>query len=378
MALPIANAGAAPSDYPFSSLPIASVGLAGSGTPGTGATTITAYAWTMIDKPPGSAAALSATNVSNPNVLNIDSDGTVFLFLRVTDDLGQMSEGDPTKAPDSAFIALSVENELLELVKPAIGQRNWAQRIWDFVDACETLKDDFDTHTIADHIDTTATGAELNTLTGGSTTVADALHTHEVFTVLEAGLVETNTINGVSDPTSGVDIGMGEVTIRGKLNIGNGVAPVLLHNDYPNQATFTTGTDVLATYTVPAGTADEAGDSIIIYARWRLSANTNSKTVALRIAGAVVDAYTTTTSDVFVELVFRIDLVTVGPNIQRNTLRWSEYARTGGAITTRGYSGSDRADDYGANVIINAEASTATLIGDATLEKFSVTLETAV
>lgn len=378
MALPIAIAGASPADYPFSSLPIASVALTGSGTPGTGGTSIVAYTWTVIDKPPGSSAALSATNIANPNLLTVDTSGSVLLFLQVEDDIGSLSEGDPTLAPDSAFYTLAVESELMEFVKPPIAGRNWAQRMWGFMDDTEAFREDFDDHTIESHVGTTATGAQLNTMVGGVNSNASALHTHTSIPITTITTLSTNTINGVADPTSGVDIGVGEVTIRGKLNVGTGVAPVILYNEYPNQATTGTVLEILDTYTVPAGTANVAGDSILVYAQWALGNNTNSKTVNLRIAGAVVDSYTTTTADVMVELLFRINIKSVGPNFQSNILRWSEYARTGGAVTSRGYSGSDRTDDYAANVIINAEATTPTLIGDATLEKFSVTLETAV
>lgn len=59
-------------------------------------------------------------------------------------------------------------------------------------------------HTVASHSDTTATGAELNTLTGGSASNADSLHTHVAIEVDGAKKIEnshtTSAAVAVGDP----------------------------------------------------------------------------------------------------------------------------------------------------------------------------------
>lgn len=199
MAQPIANAGASPAAKPFSDLPIASEALSFSGTPGTGGASITHYRSWVIDRPDGSSAYLSNSGIATPNLLDIDTPGSVLVFVQVADNrfnaaltpdpwvhptnAPYVSELDPRAAPDSAFVVVSVKTEHLEVEIPAAFERNWRAKYAVFVGACDATKGDLGTHTIASH-DTTATGAQLNTLTGGGD--ASALHTHASITTLAA------------------------------------------------------------------------------------------------------------------------------------------------------------------------------------------------
>jgi hypothetical protein len=72
-------------------------------------------------------------------------------------------------------------------------------------------------HTIASHSDTTATGAELETLTDGSN--ADALHSHTASAATEAPKVE-NTLTTATDATANGD----PVYINGDETIGKSLA----------------------------------------------------------------------------------------------------------------------------------------------------------
>lgn len=77
-------------------LPTATILLDGSGSlPSGGATTITAYAWTLVDKPPGAAATLTDATTATPTLNDVDIEGTYIVFLVVTDDAGRSSFGTP-------------------------------------------------------------------------------------------------------------------------------------------------------------------------------------------------------------------------------------------------------------------------------------------
>lgn len=194
MAVPIANAGTSPASKAFTDLPT-SQALSFSGTWGTGGSSITRYKSAIIDRPAGSAAALSSTTSATPTVNNVDQPGTVLVFLRVADNrfnnalapdpwlhadnASYVSEANPLKAPDSAFVRVSVRTENLDIEIPASGQRYWKAKYKQLVDAAEAMKATADALAVAD-LDTTATGAELDTLTDGSD--ASALHTHATIT----------------------------------------------------------------------------------------------------------------------------------------------------------------------------------------------------
>lgn len=133
MALPLANAGGPYANIAYGSLPTTQV-LAGSGTPGTGGTSITAYAWSLVDKPTGSAAALSSASAQNPTINGIDLPGTYRCKLIVTDDVGGISEPSTLDAPDDAFadVCATTENAVLEI--PAASERNWKDKLSGWAD----------------------------------------------------------------------------------------------------------------------------------------------------------------------------------------------------------------------------------------------------
>lgn len=172
LAKPIAIAGASPAPIAYASNPTVVI-LNGSGTPGTGGTSIAGYTWVTLDQP--DAVIFDNVNIYNPTVSNLPTEGTVLLFLKVTDNLGAVSEEDPLQAPDSAFYRISIKSQNIDIEKPAAGQRNWEPAYTDAVDKIDAFKAEFDAHTIYSH-DTFATGAQLTTLTGGGS--AAGLHTH--------------------------------------------------------------------------------------------------------------------------------------------------------------------------------------------------------
>jgi hypothetical protein len=174
MTIPIADAGP-DQEFDFGDLPIATVNLDGTGSTDPDGGSILTWSWTLIAAPPGSTATVFNPTSSTPELRTLNVPGTYRVFLIVTDDEVESSITDRLKAPESAFVHINVKSEHLETVVPAAGERNWHPKYQDFHDAVETLKDDFDTHPIADHADTTATGAELEELTDGSTTT---LHNH--------------------------------------------------------------------------------------------------------------------------------------------------------------------------------------------------------
>lgn len=190
MAKPIAQAGNPPPSKPFTALPT-SHALSFSGQPGTGGSSITHYKATIVDRPLGSAAALSSSTSQTPTINNIDQPGTVLVFLQVADDrfndaltpdpwthasnANYVSEANPKLAPDSAFVHVSVRTEHLDVEIPAAGQRKWKAQYRALVSAVEALKLEHGEHRIQDH-DTEATGAQLDTLVGGGN--ADSLHSH--------------------------------------------------------------------------------------------------------------------------------------------------------------------------------------------------------
>jgi hypothetical protein len=136
MALPLANAGGPYATIPYGSIPTTQA-LTGSGTPGTGAASIVSYSWTIIDQPPASGSTLSSGAVQNPTLNGITVTGTVRVFLVVTDDLGNVSETDPSAAPDEAFADVAVSTQYLALIKPAASERNWTDDVNEWCDALD-------------------------------------------------------------------------------------------------------------------------------------------------------------------------------------------------------------------------------------------------
>lgn len=134
MTAPFANAGA---DQTFSADDVSgslNATLSGSGTPGTGASSITGYAWSILAKPPGSACAIiSGGSTATPTVGPIDVWGNYRFFLVVTDNLGQVSANAPLSYSEGptplarqsdAVVYLRVTGSKTGLQQPASGEQN--------------------------------------------------------------------------------------------------------------------------------------------------------------------------------------------------------------------------------------------------------------
>ena len=146
--------------------------------------TISGYQWYILDKPTGSSASLSSSTVVNPTLNSIDTWGTYRLLVVVTDSEGGVSPSNPLLAPDSAFVQVRVRSLHTALVKPAKGERNWHEFGQEHVQKIEDIQNALTNQTIAQHSDTSATGAELNFLTDTSYATSDgtsggtSLHKH--------------------------------------------------------------------------------------------------------------------------------------------------------------------------------------------------------
>ena len=169
MAIPVMNAGSDVAlNYSAISGGATSQGLTGNATVYSPATAISTWLWELIEKPTGSSASLSSTSAQNPTLTNIDTIGTYRLFLRGTDDNGDASESDKLKAPSSAFCTVVVKTQYAALKKPAPGQRDWHDEMYEVIDEVDALRDELDTH-VADTTD------PHNTLSvSGTVVVGDA------------------------------------------------------------------------------------------------------------------------------------------------------------------------------------------------------------
>lgn len=147
---PVMNAGAN-SSIAHASIPTTAA-LTGSGTAYAPGTSIASYLWALLDKPAGSAAALSSTTAQNPTLNGVDTPGAYRLFLQGTDNLGTSSESNPMRAPSSAFRVIQVTTEHAALSKPAIGERNWHTKIHEVIDEVDGIRGELDVH-VADLTD---------------------------------------------------------------------------------------------------------------------------------------------------------------------------------------------------------------------------------
>lgn len=171
--IPVANAGADQTVL-HAALP-AVVTLGGSGVDPDGGI-ITAYQWTTVDIPPGSAATLSDPTSAAPT-FTADEPGTYRFCLRVTDSGGELSSTDWVNLPTNACTNVMATTEHLALVLPAKGQRNY----WDFLNVWGTKLDElwgvFVAYAAA--VASPAGAALVGTIAkanlGGATTVEDAL-----------------------------------------------------------------------------------------------------------------------------------------------------------------------------------------------------------
>lgn len=234
------------------SLPTSVVMSGTTSTFGDGAS-IVGYQWHLLAKPPGSAANLTDATSSVCTLNDIDLPGTYYVFLVVENDLGDFSFNQPTPKqlgiapytftapPATALRTVTVLTENAGLIKVAPGERDWLARgLWPLVDEVDALRgehDDlqtaFDAHAIADH-DTTATGAQLNTLTSSSSSDASALHTHTSIPATTIGTLEVTTAlntDSVTSRTSG-----GSVAVRGTAGHTADLATDIIQADTTNSA----------------------------------------------------------------------------------------------------------------------------------------------
>jgi hypothetical protein len=387
MALPVAVVTYDPTPIPFADLGLSPTvdfdALTSSDGDGT---SIVSWQWTLIAKPTDSNASLLNATTNTCTLTGIDLPGGYRVHCQIVNDIGQSSYTLPvpsqsgttpfafTPPPLSSFGLIYVTTQYSALKKVAPGARDWLpDGLWPVVDELDelrgdhgTLYDEFHGHGIDDH-DTTATGAELNTLTGGSATDAAALHTHATIPATTIGVLNTDTINGETDPTAGIDIGTGTVTIRGTLIQDGGTAPLILHNDYYGQTTIATvGAEVLGDYTIPAGTVGQLGDEIVLRAVWFTSNDTNTKVLSIRWATATLATLTVNTANQRIVLEYRVVLTTAGP-AQLHYWEWSQHTSGTSATPTKTSGNTTRADNYASNVLVEAMAATTTLAGGATL-----------
>jgi hypothetical protein len=135
MAKPVALAGAAiVRDH--SILPATLISLSGAGIDPDG-DPITAYQWTLLDRPPGSVAALVDDTTDTPD-LTPDLPGTYLCFLEVQAG-GEWSEAHGPLAPDSAYCAVVVTTRYQALRIPGAGERAWAPHLYDALLKIDTL-----------------------------------------------------------------------------------------------------------------------------------------------------------------------------------------------------------------------------------------------
>lgn len=208
----------------YASLPT-TANLTGNASGGTGPYT---WQWTLLKKPTGSSASLSSATAQNPTLNSVDTVGTYRLLLVATDSLSEASEGDPLLAPNSAFVQINVaEQYITTVVKPAPGERDWDSKYGALVTEVNTLRNDFDTQTIAEHSDTTATGAELDTLTDGSD--ANGLHTHSTTDYTTKAAVSTNGI--IQAAETPVDPANPKAVTQDRVSLSGGKAGTLAAND---------------------------------------------------------------------------------------------------------------------------------------------------
>lgn len=288
-------------------------------TPGDGSS-ISSYQWHLLQKPPGSSANLVNPTLGLCTLDDIDLPGTYYVFLVVTNDLGHTSFNQPTPKqlgvapytftapPASALKTVTVLTANAGLIKVAPGERDWLARgLWPLVEEVDALRGehddlqtDFDNHAIADH-DTTATGAQLNTMTGGASSDASSLHTHTSIPATTIGTLGTDLINGTTNPALGVDIGASEVALRGALKSKLGSAAVSVKARHPgvlfsqkvDQTTTGTSAEVitLASTTVPANTLSGVGAVLRYRVTLSQASTPNNNTYEVLYAGTVVWSY---------------------------------------------------------------------------------------
>lgn len=98
------------------------------------------WAWAVVYKPAGSAAAFNNAAIQNPTFGPIDVVGNYRLQLVATSSgAGGASEGNKVKAPKTAFVEVRVKTAKKALQKPANYERDWMDHVRKYADVLEDL-----------------------------------------------------------------------------------------------------------------------------------------------------------------------------------------------------------------------------------------------
>jgi hypothetical protein len=127
------------------------------------------YRWYMMAIPPGSAAVFNDDLLQSPTLEDVDIWGNYRVFVVATNtNTGITSQQDPLRAPSSAFCVVRVLSPKQTIQKPAAGERNWMNDVWEWAQRIEDFESGMAPHNIIDHLDVVdATGFDLEVLTGG-------------------------------------------------------------------------------------------------------------------------------------------------------------------------------------------------------------------
>lgn len=163
---------------------------------------ITAYSWTLLDKPTGSTAVLATPDAASTDI-TVDVPGDYLAQLEVTAN-GEQSDTDALTAPDSSYAVVRATTQHRALTLPASGERGWADVVNGDLATLDALAGTHDAHVadqgahwpLGDEVDHGALRLEdapasavdpialgpnnpsFTTLTSGSASDADGLHGH--------------------------------------------------------------------------------------------------------------------------------------------------------------------------------------------------------
>jgi hypothetical protein len=217
------------------------------------------YQWSIVgEADPTPAAFLNDPTLQAP-ACTVGAWSNVRLFLVVTNaSTAETSEPDPRLAPSSAFVVVRTKSQIRGIQKPAPGERDYYDDLYEWADALEA---GVLSHTITDHSDVVdATGAELEALTGGSYAEEPAgttLHIHKGADIDNA----TTTTRGVvllEDTGSGKVIQKERVQFTAFVNeteLLTGMYPAVVPQGYDSSGAVT-GSNMMATF--------KAADDIVI------------------------------------------------------------------------------------------------------------------
>lgn len=130
-------------DLAVTPFPIAPINLYGDGTEVGDPGPVLTFAWTILEKPAGSAVRFQDTGndnstLQNPVLLDVDTWENVVVFLVVTNtNTGNSSEADYYAAPTTARVHVRVQSANTGLEKLAYLELNWRDKYHDLVAAVD-------------------------------------------------------------------------------------------------------------------------------------------------------------------------------------------------------------------------------------------------